>query len=54
MLVLAGLTDPRVTCRAGQWVARLPTRTGRSVLVLRTNMEAGRRSARPLRDSLLR
>jgi len=43
MLVLAGLTDPRVTYwEPAKWVARLrATRTGRSVLALRTHMDAG-------------
>jgi oligopeptidase B len=43
LLVLAGLTDPRVTYwEPAKWTARLrATKTGTSVLALRTNMEAG-------------
>jgi oligopeptidase B len=43
MLVLAGLTDPRVTYwEPAKWVARLrATQTGRRLLALRTNLEAG-------------
>jgi oligopeptidase B len=43
MLVLAGLTDPRVTYwEPAKWVARLRARgTGRKPIVLRTNMDAG-------------
>ncbi len=43
MLVMAGLTDPRVTYwEPAKWVARLRARgTGRKPVVLRTNMDAG-------------
>lgn len=43
MLVLAGLTDPRVTYwEPAKWVAKLRAlRTNANTLVLRTNMEAG-------------
>jgi oligopeptidase B len=43
MLVLAGLTDPRVTYwEPAKWVARLrDRRTNRALLALRTNMDAG-------------
>ncbi|RDE10507.1 S9 family peptidase [Pelagibacterium lacus] len=43
MLVLAGLTDPRVTYwEPAKWVARLrATKTDDNALYLRTNMEAG-------------
>jgi oligopeptidase B len=43
MLVLAGLTDPRVTYwEPAKWVAKLRTlSTGTSLIALRTNMEAG-------------
>jgi oligopeptidase B len=43
MLVLAGLTDPRVTYwEPAKWVARLRTRgAGHRPIVLRTNMDAG-------------
>jgi oligopeptidase B len=43
MLVMAGLTDPRVTYwEPAKWVARLRDRgTGRRPIVLRTNMDAG-------------
>jgi oligopeptidase B len=43
MLVLAGLTDPRVTYwEPAKWVARLRARgTGHKPIVLRTNMDAG-------------
>jgi oligopeptidase B len=43
MLVLAGISDPRVTYwEPAKWVARLRhTKTDRNLLVLRTNMEAG-------------
>jgi oligopeptidase B len=43
MLVMAGLTDPRVTYwEPAKWVARLRARgTGRKPIVLRTNMDAG-------------
>jgi oligopeptidase B len=42
-LVLAGLTDPRVTYwEPAKWVARLRTlKTDRNLLAFRTNMEAG-------------
>jgi oligopeptidase B len=43
MLVMAGLTDPRVTYwEPAKWVARLRARgTGRRPIMLRTNMDAG-------------
>ncbi|HVY59282.1 MAG TPA: prolyl oligopeptidase family serine peptidase, partial [Xanthobacteraceae bacterium] len=43
MLVLAGLTDPRVTYwEPAKWVARLRSRkTGDNLIALRTNLEAG-------------
>jgi oligopeptidase B len=43
LLVLAGLTDPRVTYwEPAKWVARLrATRTGKSLIAFRTNLEAG-------------
>jgi oligopeptidase B len=43
MLVLAGLTDPRVTYwEPTKWVAKLrANKTGSGVLLLRTNMDAG-------------
>jgi len=43
LLVLAGLTDPRVTYwEPAKWVARLrAVATGASLIALRTNMEAG-------------
>jgi oligopeptidase B len=43
MLVMAGLTDPRVTYwEPAKWVARLRARgTGHKPIVLRTNMDAG-------------
>jgi len=43
MLVLAGLTDPRVTYwEPAKWVARLRTlKTDRNLLVFRVNMDAG-------------
>jgi oligopeptidase B len=43
LLVLAGLTDPRVTYwEPAKWVARLRERgTGNNLLAFRTNMEAG-------------
>jgi oligopeptidase B len=43
MLVLAGLTDPRVTYwEPAKWVARLRSRrTNHNLLALRTNLEAG-------------
>ncbi len=47
ILVLAGLTDPRVTYwEPAKWVARLrATRTGDSPILLKTNMEAGHAGA---------
>jgi oligopeptidase B len=47
MLVLAGLTDPRVTYwEPAKWVARLrDRRTNRTLLALRTNMDAGHMGA---------
>jgi oligopeptidase B len=47
MLVLAGLTDPRVTYwEPAKWVARLrANRTDRRVLAFRTNLEAGHAGA---------
>jgi oligopeptidase B len=47
MLVLAGLTDPRVTYwEPAKWVARLRSqRTNEALLVLRTNMDAGHMGA---------
>ena len=47
MLVLAGLTDPRVTYwEPAKWVARLrDRRTNHALLVLRTNMDAGHMGA---------
>jgi len=46
-LVLAGLSDPRVTYwEPAKWVARLRTlKTDRKLLAFRTNMEAGHRGA---------
>lgn len=43
ILVLAGLTDPRVTYwEPAKWVARLRSlKTDRNLLAFRTNMEAG-------------
>jgi oligopeptidase B len=43
LLVLAGLTDPRVTYwEPAKWVARLrATKTGESLIAFRTNLEAG-------------
>ena len=43
MLVLAGLTDPRVTYwEPAKWVARLRAmKTDRNTLWLKTNMDAG-------------
>ena len=42
LLVLAGLTDPRVTYwEPAKWVARLrATKTGESLIAFRTNLEA--------------
>src|SRR5262249_9523414 len=47
MLVLAGLTDPRVTYwEPAKWVARLRAlRTDKNLLALRVNMEAGHAGA---------
>jgi len=47
MLVLAGLTDPRVTYwEPAKWVARLhATATGRRLIALRTNLDAGHAGA---------
>jgi oligopeptidase B len=47
MLVLAGLTDPRVTYwEPAKWVARLRARRlDRNLLVLRTNLDAGHAGA---------
>jgi oligopeptidase B len=47
MLVLAGLTDPRVTYwEPAKWVARLRARkTGHTPIVLKTNMDAGHAGA---------
>ena len=47
MLVLAGLTDPRVTYwEPAKWVARLrATKTDRRLLAFRTNLEAGHAGA---------
>ena len=47
MLVLAGLTDPRVTYwEPAKWVARLRSRrTNQALLILRTNMDAGHMGA---------
>jgi oligopeptidase B len=47
MLVLAGLTDPRVTYwEPAKWVARLrTTKTDRNLLAFRTNMDAGHAGA---------
>jgi oligopeptidase B len=47
MLVLAGLTDPRVTYwEPAKWVARLRSRkTDRSAIVLRVNLDAGHAGA---------
>ena len=43
ILALAGLTDPRVTYwEPAKWVARLRTlSTGKNLIALRTNMDAG-------------
>jgi oligopeptidase B len=43
MLVLAGLTDPRVTYwEPAKWVARLRATTrGRQLIAFRTNLDAG-------------
>ena len=47
MLVLAGLSDPRVTYwEPAKWVARLRTlKTDRNLLAFRTNMDAGHAGA---------
>ncbi len=47
MLVLAGLTDPRVTYwEPAKWVARLrATKTDRNLLAFRTNLDAGHAGA---------
>jgi oligopeptidase B len=47
MLVLAGLSDPRVTYwEPAKWVARLrATKTDRNLIAFRTNMEAGHAGA---------
>jgi len=47
MLVLAGLTDPRVTYwEPAKWVARLrATATGRRLIAFRTNLDAGHAGA---------
>jgi oligopeptidase B len=47
MLVLAGLTDPRVTYwEPAKWVARLrATTTGRPLIAFRTNLDAGHAGA---------
>jgi oligopeptidase B len=47
MLVLAGLTDPRVTYwEPAKWVARLRRRkTDRNAVVLRVNLDAGHAGA---------
>ena len=47
LLVLAGLTDPRVTYwEPAKWVARLrATQTGRRLLAFRTNLDAGHAGA---------
>jgi oligopeptidase B len=47
LLVLAGLTDPRVTYwEPAKWVARLrATKVGDSLIAFRTNLEAGHAGA---------
>ena len=54
ILVLAGLTDPRVTYwEPAKWVARLrATKTDDSLLLLRTNMDAGHSGAAGRFDAL--
>ncbi|SER20653.1 oligopeptidase B Serine peptidase. MEROPS family S09A [Faunimonas pinastri] len=54
MLVMAGLTDPRVTYwEPAKWVARLrATRTDDKLLLLRTNMDAGHAGAAGRFDAL--
>ena len=54
MLVLAGLTDPRVTYwEPAKWVARLRAmKTDDNLLLLRTNMEAGHGGAAGRFDAL--
>jgi oligopeptidase B len=54
LLVLAGLTDPRVTYwEPAKWVARLrATRTDDNLLLLRTNMDAGHAGAAGRFDAL--
>ena len=54
MLVLAGLTDPRVTYwEPAKWVARLRARrTNRKLLALKTNLDAGHGGASGRFDSL--
>jgi oligopeptidase B len=54
ILVLAGLTDPRVTYwEPAKWVARLRTlKTDRNPLYLRTNMDAGHAGAAGRFDAL--
>jgi oligopeptidase B len=54
MLVLAGLTDPRVTSwEPAKWVAQLRAlKTDENRLVLRTNMEAGHGGAAGRFDAL--
>jgi oligopeptidase B len=54
ILVLAGLTDPRVTYwEPAKWVARLRAlKTDRNPLYLRTNMDAGHAGAAGRFDAL--
>ncbi len=54
ILVLAGLTDPRVTYwEPAKWVARLRAlKTDDNLLMLRTNMEAGHGGAAGRFDAL--
>ena len=54
LLVLAGLTDPRVTYwEPAKWVARLrATKTDTNALLLRTNMDAGHAGAAGRFDAL--